>query len=193
MRTKEARHRIAGGNLTGRLYNTEHAAPEPGTRILPDHRALQPFLEAVNEATGSSQASQFDDSRAAYSQSRPKRKARQVQTFRRHVFAQVAGAHDKTHRCQFGEKFGGHQVNLPNIEKFRRLCREISMPDESARVGVAFDAMIFDELYCALDWFTETVLRVRSDGNEARFVSELDHEFRLSGRARWPQATRSLA
>jgi hypothetical protein len=79
------RHRIAGGNLTGRLDNTEHAAPEPGTRILPDDRALQPFLEAVNEATGSSQASQFDDSRVTYSQSRPKRKARQVQTFRRHV------------------------------------------------------------------------------------------------------------
>jgi hypothetical protein len=48
-----------------------------------------------------------------------------------------------------------------------------------------------------LDWFTETVLRVRSEGNDrtaqARFVSELNHEFRLSGRARWPQATRSLA
>lgn len=71
------------------------------------------------------------------------------------------------------------------------------MPDESARVGVAFDAVIFDEFYCALDWFTETVLRVRSDGNDrtaqARFVSELNHEFRLSGRARWPQAIRSLA
>ncbi|MDB5620694.1 MAG: hypothetical protein JWQ24_4932 [Tardiphaga sp.] len=55
------------------------------------------------------------------------------------------------------------------------------MPDESARVGVAFDAVIFDEPYCALDWFTETVLRVRSDGNDrtaqARFVSELNHEF----------------
>jgi hypothetical protein len=51
-------------------------------------------------------------------------------------------------------------VNLPIIEKSRRLCREISMPDESARVGVAFDAMIFDEPYCALDWFTESVLTV---------------------------------
>jgi hypothetical protein len=34
------------------------------------------------------------------------------------------------------------------------------MPDESARVGVAFDAMIFDEPYCPLDWFTESVLTV---------------------------------
>jgi hypothetical protein len=42
-------------------------------------------------------------------------------------------------------------VNLAIIEKSRHLCREISMPDESARVGVAFDAMVFDEPYCALD------------------------------------------
>jgi len=129
-------------------------------RILVDHRALQTLLEAVNEATGSSQTRQFDAGGVSYSQSCPQRKARQVQTFRRHVFAEVAGGHDKAHRRQFGEKFRGHQVNLACIEKSRHLCREISMPDETARVGVALDAMVLDESYVALDWLSESVLRV---------------------------------
>jgi hypothetical protein len=34
------------------------------------------------------------------------------------------------------------------------------MPDETARVGVALDAMVFDESYCALDRLSEPVLRV---------------------------------
>jgi hypothetical protein len=34
------------------------------------------------------------------------------------------------------------------------------MPDETARVGVDLDAMVLDESYCALDWLSESVLRV---------------------------------
>ena len=34
------------------------------------------------------------------------------------------------------------------------------MPDETARVGVARDAMVLDESYVALDWLSESVLRV---------------------------------
>jgi hypothetical protein len=57
-------------------------------------------------------------------------------------------------------------MHLPVVWRRRRLVREVSMSDEGACVGIAFHAMIFDELYGFLGRFAEFVLCIRCDSDD---------------------------
>jgi hypothetical protein len=57
-------------------------------------------------------------------------------------------------------------MDLPVVWRRRRLVREVSMSDEGACVGIAFHAMIFDELCEILGRFAEFVLGIRCDSDD---------------------------
>lgn len=52
------------------------------------------------------------------------------------------------------------QVNLPEVEEAGSATGEIAGPNECAGVGVAFDAVAFQQHDRALRWFAEAVTAI---------------------------------
>jgi hypothetical protein len=60
-------------------------------------------------------------------------------------------------------------VNLPVIEELRPPFRKISVLDEKARVGVTFDAMVFNKPYAGFNGLAEAVIGVAGDSDDGAF------------------------
>ncbi|WP_377828871.1 hypothetical protein ACFKHW_00065 [Bradyrhizobium lupini] len=113
----------------------------------------------------------------------PKRHPLKVQAGGGDVFAQVPRCDLKAGIREGCKELGRKQVNLSKIGQARSAAGEIAVPDESAGVGVAFDAMSFHQHDPVLRRFAEVVTAIGGNCDDGALQREAVPLLRQAARA----------